>query len=574
MGKNFLLAVFAVLLVVGCGGGGDINIQPSNSSVINSTGGGSSSTNVTTASGGNCASYMNSAGQTIQATTNGNNCTYSKTFLDAGNPLLVDMRLEELPGGGAHMFSGSLFVGRNSKDDAGLTAAGLRQGGDGPTLTVEAGATVAFASQKNFVIINRGSRLLARGTKGKPITFTSFSDVNGTLSSFDAVQQWGGIVINGFGVTNKCDYTGTRGTDNFTVSDCHIFAEGAAGLNESHYGGINDEDSSGRLEYVVVKHTGAQQGNGDELNGITFSGVGSNTIVRNLQVYSTYDDGIEMFGGSVNIENFVAVYVRDDSIDIDEGWNGSITNALVIQAEGDGNHCIEADGLGSFSGLTSQQVNSKIGQNLNSRPTIKNLTCIISPNGPSGSTGTDAGGGAGTHSDAGAGWLFREGAFPNITDSMVVSSWGTDATNQNNYCLRLDNRTATEAADSNSTEVVVENNLFACQDESNGMVGSMTVAAWAKANNMNQFADLSAKTNPTAAANTGLMLLGGTPPIFSLPFDMMMIGDADVTIDDPDDAADSDDATHIGGILEMNNWAADWTYGIFDGNRAEDLWFE
>ena len=574
MGKIFLLAVFAVLLVVGCGGGGDINIQPSNSSVINSTGGGSSSTNVTTASGGNCASYMNSAGQTIQATTNGNNCTYSKTFLDAGNPLLVDMRLEELPGGGAHMFSGSLFVGRDFGDDTRLTAAGLRQGGDGPTLTVETGATVAFASQSNFIIINRGSRLLARGTADKPITFTSFSDVNGTLSSFDAVQQWGGIVINGFGVTNQCDYTGTRGTDNFAVSDCHILAEGAAGSDASHYGGDNDKDSSGRLEYVIVKHTGAQQGNGDELNGITFGGVGSNTIVRNLQVYSTYDDGIEMFGGSVNIENYVAVYVRDDSIDMDDGWNGRITNALVIQAEGDGAHCIEADGIGSYSEKSPQVRTDYINRNLNSRPTITNLTCIISPNGAVGSTGTEAGDGAGTHSDAGAGWLFREGVFPNITDSMVISSWGTDATNRNNYCLRLQHETATEAAKTTGSEVVIENNLFACQDESNGMIGSMTVAAWAKANNMNQFAALSAKTNPTAAANTGLMLLGGTPPIFSLPFDMMMIGDADVTIDDPDDAAVSDDATHIGGILEMNNWAADWTYGIFDGNRAEDLWFE
>ena len=53
-----------------------------------------------------------------------------------------------------------------------------------------------------------------------------------------------------------------------------------------------------------------------------------------------------MFGGAVNFENFAVVYVRDDSIDIDEGYIGTITNALVIQAEDDGNHCIEADGIG------------------------------------------------------------------------------------------------------------------------------------------------------------------------------------------------------------------------------------
>jgi hypothetical protein len=66
-----------------------------------------------------------------------------------------------------------------------------------------------------------------------------------------------------------------------------VASEGSAGLDENHYGGNNDDDSSGILEYVIVKHTGAEVGNGDELNGITFSGVGRNTVVRNLQVYST-----------------------------------------------------------------------------------------------------------------------------------------------------------------------------------------------------------------------------------------------------------------------------------------------
>ena len=33
-------------------------------------------------------------------------------------------------------------------------------------------------------------------------------------------------------------------------------------------------------------------------NGITFSGVGNGTVVKNAQAYS-YDDGFEFFGGSV-----------------------------------------------------------------------------------------------------------------------------------------------------------------------------------------------------------------------------------------------------------------------------------
>ena len=78
------------------------------------------------------------------------------------------------------MFEGSLFIGEAHSDNAELAAAGIAEGGDGPRLTIEAGATLAFASQTQFVIINRGSTIFAVGSVDAPITFTSFSDVNGT----------------------------------------------------------------------------------------------------------------------------------------------------------------------------------------------------------------------------------------------------------------------------------------------------------------------------------------------------------------------------------------------------------
>ena len=295
------------------------------------------------------------------------------------------------------------------------------------------------------------------GTETSPITFTSVSDIESSRAAtptieFDAVQQWGGMVINGFGVTNKCAYTGSVAGGDLATTDCHVDAEGAAGLDESQYGGDNNSDSSGRLEYVRVKHTGAQVANGDELNGISFGAVGSNTIVNNLEVYSTFDDGIEMFGGAVNFNNFVALYVRDDAIDIDEGYSGTITNALVIQSEDDGNHCIEADGIGSFSGFMPAEVESIIAQGVNSRPTISNLTCIISPNA------------IGTHGD-GAGWRLREGIFPTINDSMVVAAFGSDDAAATNYCLRIDNRSLQAAQDG---DLDLNSVIFSCLDRTNG----------------------------------------------------------------------------------------------------------
>lgn len=550
--KYALAASASLVLLAGCGGGsGDININPStvDNSVNNSNNtveGGAADTNP-------CASYVTDSGQTRQGSFEAPNCVYDTTFVDSGNNLTVDLDIPALADGGAHIFRGSLFVGESYNSDAELQAAGISEGGDGPTLTIEAGATLAWQSNANFLTINRGSRILAVGTASDPITLTSVSDISGDLAADpEAVQQWGGVVIDGFGVTNKCSYTGTRGEAGFALDgECHVASEGSAGLDENFYGGANDDDSSGRLEYVVVKHTGATVGNGDELNGVTFSGVGRNTIVRNLQTYSTFDDGIEMFGGAVSFENFAAVYVRDDSIDIDEGWIGSIDTALVIQSETDGNHCIEADGIGSYDDLTPAVRADFVARGLNSRPTINNLTCIISPNGAD----------TATH-DPGAGWRLREGIWPTINDSMVIGSFGPDSTD-NNYCFRPEDAETVQAFDDGNASLSAI--LFACVDQ---VAGDPTPGGTAQQDiGDTQFATLTGVTDATANADTSLILLEGVPPIFSVDFAGMVIDDAAPTVTAP--------ADFIGALsLSADNPFASWTFGIFDGNRSQPLWFE
>jgi len=547
-----VVALAALVLIAACGGG-DIVIQPptTDASVDNSVD--NSNNRSPPVSGENpCASYVNTGGQEMQGALSGNNCVYAPSFVDAGNNLTVDMTIPDLPDDGAHIFEGSLFVGKTYDTDQGLADAGITKGGDGPVLTVEAGATVAFRASGDFLLINRGSQLFAVGTAAKPITFTSVSDVEGTVGPED-VQQWGGMVVNGFSVTNKCEYTGSMSAGNLATTDCHVDAEGAAGLDESQYGGDNNEDSSGRLEYVVVKHTGAEVANGDELNGISFGGVGSNTVVKNLQVYSTYDDGIEMFGGAVSFENFVAVYVRDDSIDVDEGWSGTIQNALVIQSETWGNHCIEADGIGSFSSLTSDAVEATISQGINSRPTINNLTCIISPSAEQGNF------------DPGAGWRLREGIFVTINDAMVIGSFGADS-DDSNYCLRVDNRSRQAFQDG---VLSLNSVVFACADKTKGntLPNGRTVEAWA-AGHGSVFADVSGSADATANADTDLQLVEGTPPVFSIEYETMMVDG-----ESPDGVPQR--GVYVGGLsMGAANWAAGWTYGIFEDNRGQGLWFE
>lgn len=556
--KLLLTAVLAGAVLVGCGSG-DINIEPSttvtDSNNTTNQGGGGNEDDV-------CASYVNTGGQTIRGQVNADgNCLYSSSFASNVLPLRVDMTIPALPDGGAHIFEDSLFVGESCRTDACLQGNGVTEGGDGPTLTVEAGATVAFRTSADFLVINRGSRIVAIGRVDAPITFTSESDVLGTVGAED-VQQWGGMVINGFGVTNACSYTGTRGVDLQLDGECHVDSEGSAGNDENQYGGDNDDDSSGQLEYVVVKHTGATVGNGDELNGITFGAVGRNTVVRNLEIYSVFDDGIEMFGGAVNVENYVALYVRDDSLDLDEGWQGTIDTALIIQPGTDGNQCIEADGLGSFDDLDPAVIEDFIARGLNSRATINNMTCIFSPNGAD----------TATH-DPGAGPRFREGIFVELNDSLVIGSFAANdqVADNDNFCLRLDSRTGQAALDG---DVTLNNVIWACAERTRAQTlgASATTEEQFATDQGNIFATIPNDTavSATAANDAELQLLEGEPPIYSIDYATSQVDGAV-----PGAGSDPDPATFLGALsLGADDWTAGWTYGIHPDNRAQPLWFE
>lgn len=570
MNRKLLFTVAAAGFALAACESGDINIAPatnvtdSNNSTVNNP--------PPTNTGPNPCATITSSGTPVQGAYDGMNCTYPDV-VGAGNNLTTNLRIPALPMGGAHIFEGSLFVGNTFNTDAELAAAGISQGGDGPTLEIEAGATLAWRTSSDFLVINRGSRIIADGTADAPITFTSVSDVEGTVGPED-VQQWGGMVINGFGVTNKCVYVGDRlnpsaapafAVDTAVQADgCHVDAEGSQGLDESQYGGANDDDDSGILDYVLVKHTGATVGNGDELNGISFGGVGRGTQVSNLQVYSTFDDGIEMFGGAFDIENLVAVYVRDDSIDLDEGWHGTITNALVVQSESIGNHCIEADGIGSYDDqVAANNTYNIMRDNLNTQVTINNLTCIISPTPTQGDF------------DPGAGWRFREGIYFNVNDSMVITSFAANeqAALNNNYCLRVDNTETRDGIDGNAGESIVAGTsnlnsvIYACQETFRDTYESTFAAA---EGNVAATIPNDTAVSATAVNDPDVQLLEGVVPVFSIEFATSLVDGAA-----PAATATPTSGTFLGALsLGGMDWTQPWAYGIDPNNRGQALWFE
>lgn len=212
---------------------------------------------------------------------------------------------------------------------------------NGATLTIEAGTIIkALGGQEanaSVLIIARGAQIQANGTAAQPIIMTSTADgimpgeTVGTLTENDR-GFWGGLIVLG---NAPCSLDG----DVIEEQIEGIPANDPNGL----YGGNDAADSSGSITYVSVRHGGTDIGEGNEINGITFGGVGSGTVVDHIEVVANVDDGVEFFGGTVNATNVVVWGQGDDAIDIDQAYSGTIDNAVVI-LENASDHALEIDG--------------------------------------------------------------------------------------------------------------------------------------------------------------------------------------------------------------------------------------
>ncbi len=203
--------------------------------------------------------------------------------------------------------------------------------GDGTanvTLTIDAGTKIYGENASNgFLVINRGAKINAVGTNTNPIIFTSDQAVGSR-----ARGQWGGLVINGKAPINAC-------ADVDGADPCEAEGEGGTGV----YGGTNPADDSGTLKYVRIEFGGTEISADNEINGLSLQGVGNATDIEFIQIHRNLDDGVEFFGGTVNIKHLFVTEVGDDSIDWTLGYSGKIQHALVVQAADAGGHGFELD---------------------------------------------------------------------------------------------------------------------------------------------------------------------------------------------------------------------------------------
>ncbi|MDE0686117.1 MAG: hypothetical protein OXI63_24590 [Candidatus Poribacteria bacterium] len=355
----------------------------------------------------------------------------------------------------------------------------------GAILTIEPGVKIYGEQATNgTLIIAQGSKIMAEGTESDPIVMSSDA-----FEGSRARGQWGGLIINGNAPTNQ----GVT------------FGEGDTGA----FGGNDPTDSSGILRYVRIQYAGIELSPDNELNGISFQGVGSGTIVDHVQVHMNQDDGIEMFGGTVNLKYILVTGARDDSFDWTDGWTGKGQFWVAQQYGDDADNGFEVDNSSKDNEATPR-----------SAATIFNVTLVGDPSGP----------------ESDNGMLIREGAAGMYANFIV--------TGFNKVGLDINNEATHAQADSG--KLVVKNGIFF--ENGKGNFGDekdddgFDEAAFASKNGNKEtdpnLADPFNKSTPNFTPGAGANAVSPTPP----PADGFF-----------------DPADFIGGVSPSDNWTTGWT---------------
>jgi hypothetical protein len=234
-----------------------------------------------------------------------------------------NVTLAKLPGV-AYEMNGRVDVGVD------IGGAGNAPGGSSAILTIQPGV-VLYANTTNadndFLIVNRGSRILAEGTETSPIIFTSQQNVAGTATD-ESQGQWGGIILAGRAPISNCNLAGVTQTATGSNAACENVVEGTG---TALYGGNAAADNSGTFRYVQIRYSGVSLAPDVELQGLTLGGTGYGTTIDHVQVHNSSDDGIEIFGGRTNLKYLVMTGADDDSYDMDVGYRGLTQFLLAIQ---------------------------------------------------------------------------------------------------------------------------------------------------------------------------------------------------------------------------------------------------
>jgi hypothetical protein len=261
----------------------------------------------------------------------------------------------------------------------------------GASLTIPAGTVIANTTGGGgSLLVARGGQLFVNGTDTDPVIITSQADVatwtpdathptggDPKTGMWRAVaNEWGSIAICGDAYISENELPTGIVNNNVAFPDGGNFStmEGLEPLDmmgnpvpEVQYGGCDDNDDSGSISYLSLRYAGSVLALTNELNGISLGGVGRGTDFCYVEIMNNIDDGIEIFGGTLNLDHFSIWNIGDDSLDVDQGWRGAAQFGLIVQGysipgagqgSGLGDNGIEMDGAEDcdYQPVTTAQV--------------------------------------------------------------------------------------------------------------------------------------------------------------------------------------------------------------------------
>ena len=210
----------------------------------------------------------------------------------------------------------------------------------GATLTIQAGTVIA-SDTGGGLAITRDARLVCEGTATEPVIFTSKQDVatwtNGDpkTGTWRAVaNEWGNLTLCGRAYIGKYGQgavaTNTAAPNAANYANMEGLVASGPTDTRTFYGGGNDLDNSGALRYTSLRYGGKVVGLGNELNGLSLGGIGKDTDIDHIEIMNNVDDGIEIWGGTVDLK-YVSIWnIGDDSFDLDHGWRGRAQFGLIV----------------------------------------------------------------------------------------------------------------------------------------------------------------------------------------------------------------------------------------------------
>lgn len=253
----------------------------------------------------------------------------------------------------------------------------------GKTLTIQPGTVIkgnsGTSANATCLLVEVGGKIFASGTESCQIVFTAAADnLDGTYPIANN-GQWGGVLLAGKASNNLTlaangPFQAGVGDGRICVADGIGTFEGFASSNSKDQFGVapasfDDNDNSGILKYVSIRHAGAILQVGGEINALSLGSVGRGTTIEHIEIISSADDGIELWGGTVDLKYVAMLYGNDDNLDWDDGWRGRAQFVFVLKT--DNSASVDSD-----NGFECDADDQKSNLLPRSHPVIYNATMI------------------------------------------------------------------------------------------------------------------------------------------------------------------------------------------------------